>query len=125
MVDVMNTIRKLREERGFTQAELSRFADVSMRTIQNVEAGKPTTAPTRRKLLRALGLNYEQDAGWVFGHENCHRFVLMIDDHCLDKLKTHNGCVMTDDPEAELAQAVLNAHDKGSTRIWMTEKVVS
>ena len=35
-----NTLRKLRAERGWTQADLSRELDVSRQTVNSIETGK-------------------------------------------------------------------------------------
>ena len=61
------TLRELRRERGWTQPELARRARVSARTVYAIEHGDVAPhAATRRKLLRALGLTWE-DHVRIFG----------------------------------------------------------
>ncbi len=54
-------IRKLREEKGFSQEKLARLADVSNNTIVNIEAGKQKnpTIETIRKIAKALDITLE------------------------------------------------------------------
>ena len=57
--------KSLRANQGLTQQELASRAGVSLRTIQNMEAGKPTRPPTRRRVLQVLGLQYDvAEGGW-------------------------------------------------------------
>ncbi len=51
-----NRLRRLREERLLTQAELAEKAGVSARTLWSVENGNPCQISTRRAILRALGV---------------------------------------------------------------------
>ena len=61
------TLRELRRERGWTQRRLARLARVSARTVCSIERGDHAPhATTRRKLLRALKLSWE-DHERVFG----------------------------------------------------------
>ena len=54
----MNRLREYRRERMLTQRELARKARVSERTIFSIEAGRRCRLNTQRKLLVALGLDY-------------------------------------------------------------------
>ena len=49
-------VRELREERGYTQAELARRARVSRTFVIDVEAGKPTVETAKfMDIFQALG----------------------------------------------------------------------
>jgi DNA-binding XRE family transcriptional regulator len=51
-----NNVRRLREDRLLTKAELARKAGVSTLTIDRVEAGHPCRMDTKRKIILALGM---------------------------------------------------------------------
>jgi transcriptional regulator with XRE-family HTH domain len=57
MSDIGREIKRLREERGWTQAQLAVYAESSQPTVNQVESGKrnPSTR-TLEKLARALGV---------------------------------------------------------------------
>ncbi len=62
------SIKNLRIERGWTQAQLADFSGVSQRTIQRIEKGQPATAETAKCLaavfevpLKELGLTEALD----------------------------------------------------------------
>lgn len=58
---VAGRIRDLRTERRLTQEELAQRADVVVRTVQNLEAGRITPRhKTRRAIAKALGVPVEQ-----------------------------------------------------------------
>jgi DNA-binding XRE family transcriptional regulator len=61
----MNRVRELRENRLMTQAQLARKAKVALRTIHSVEKGMNCRMDTKRKILLALGLRFE-DKDHVF-----------------------------------------------------------
>jgi DNA-binding XRE family transcriptional regulator len=61
----MNRVRELRENRLMTQAQLARKARVALRTIHSVEKGMNCRMDTKRKILLALGLRFE-DKDHVF-----------------------------------------------------------
>jgi DNA-binding XRE family transcriptional regulator len=61
----MNRVRELRENRLLTQAQLARKAKVALRTIHSVEKGMNCRMDTKRKILLALGLRFE-DKDHVF-----------------------------------------------------------
>jgi DNA-binding XRE family transcriptional regulator len=54
-----NRVRELRENRLMTQAQLARKAKVALRTIHSVEKGMNCRMDTKRKILLALGLRFE------------------------------------------------------------------
>lgn len=60
-----NRVRELRENRLMTQAQLARRAKVALRTIHSVEKGMNCRMDTKRKILLALGLRFE-DKDQVF-----------------------------------------------------------
>jgi len=64
-VSRMNRVRELRENRLMTQAQLARKAKVALRTIHSVEKGMNCRMDTKRKILLALGLRFE-DKDQVF-----------------------------------------------------------
>lgn len=65
----MNRVRELRENRLMTQAQLARKAKVALRTIHSVEKGMNCRMDTKRKILLALGLRFE-DKDYVFPPRN-------------------------------------------------------
>ena len=60
-----NRVRELRENRLMTQAQLARKARVALRTIHSVEKGMNCRMDTKRKILLALGMRFE-DKDQVF-----------------------------------------------------------
>ena len=54
-----NRVRELREDRLMTQAQLARKAHVALRTIHSVEKGMNCRMDTKRKILLALGMRFE------------------------------------------------------------------
>ena len=60
-----NRVRELREDKLMTQAQLARKAKVALRTIHSVEKGMNCRMDTKRKILIALGLRFE-DKNVVF-----------------------------------------------------------
>ncbi len=64
-----NRVRELRENRLMTQAQLARKAKVALRTIHSVEKGMNCRMDTKRKILLALGLRFE-DKDYVFPPES-------------------------------------------------------
>ena len=62
---VINRVRELRENKLMTQAQLARKAKVALRTIHSVEKGMNCRMDTKRKILLALGLRFE-DKDHVF-----------------------------------------------------------
>ncbi len=62
---VPNRVRELRENKLMTRAQLARKAKVALRTIHSVEKGMNCRMDTKRKILLALGLRFE-DKDHVF-----------------------------------------------------------
>jgi len=60
-----NRVREFRENRLMTQAQLARKAKVALRTIHSVEKGMNCRMDTKRKILLALGMRFE-DKDHVF-----------------------------------------------------------
>ena len=60
-----NRVRELRENKLMTQAQLAKKAKVALRTIHSVEKGMNCRMDTKRKILLALGLRFE-DKDQVF-----------------------------------------------------------
>ena len=60
-----NRVREFREDRLMTQAQLAKKARVALRTIHSVEKGMNCRMDTKRKILLALGLRFEdKDQVW-------------------------------------------------------------
>ncbi len=55
-----NNVRKLREAKMLSKAELARLAGISPLTIDRIEKGKNCRLATKRKILLALGLKMSQ-----------------------------------------------------------------
>jgi len=53
-------LKRLRTEKGWSQEELAGRAIVSKKTVENIEAGKPTYAGTLAKLAKSLGIEAKQ-----------------------------------------------------------------
>jgi len=56
----MNRIRAARQARGWTQADLATRARVSARTIHAVEKGEDCRQATKRRILIALGVPWDE-----------------------------------------------------------------
>jgi DNA-binding XRE family transcriptional regulator len=56
---IINRVREFRENKLMTQAQLARKAKVALRTIHSVEKGMNCRMDTKRKILLALGLRFE------------------------------------------------------------------
>lgn len=57
---IMNTVKKLREERLMSKAELARLAGVSPITVDRIERGEDCRMETKRKILLALGFSLSE-----------------------------------------------------------------
>lgn len=64
-----NNLRKFRDERLVSKAELARRANLSVLTIDRVEKGFGCRMATKRKILEALGLSLA-DRVRVFGEDD-------------------------------------------------------
>jgi DNA-binding XRE family transcriptional regulator len=60
-----NRVREIREHKLMTQSQLARKARIALRTIHSVEKGLNCRMDTKRKILLALGLRFE-DKDLVF-----------------------------------------------------------
>lgn len=60
-----NRVRELRLNKLMTQAQLAKKAKVALRTIHSVEKGMNCRMDTKRKILLALGMRFE-DKDYVF-----------------------------------------------------------
>ena len=59
-MDQPNNVKKMREERMLSKAELARLAGISPLTLDRIEKGKACRMATKRKILLALGLTTHQ-----------------------------------------------------------------
>jgi len=59
-MDDGNNVRKMREAKMLSKAELARLAGISPLTLDRIEKGKECRLATKRKILLALGLPIEQ-----------------------------------------------------------------
>lgn len=81
-----NNVRRLREDRLLTKAELARKAGISTLTIDRVEAGMPCRMDTKRKIILALGMTVaEKDQVFVKTEENA------VDEDEVDATSHGNG----------------------------------
>ena len=55
-MEAKNNVRKLREAKMLSKAELARIAGISPLTIDRIEKGLRCRLATKRKILLALGL---------------------------------------------------------------------
>lgn len=51
----INSVRKIREAKMMSKAELARKADVTVQTIDRIEKGNDCRLDTKRKIILALG----------------------------------------------------------------------
>ncbi len=66
-----NNVRRLREDRLLSKAELARRAGVSPLTVDRIESGKPCRMDTKRKIILALGMTIdEKDQVFLAGDED-------------------------------------------------------
>jgi DNA-binding XRE family transcriptional regulator len=61
-----NHVKKLREERLMSKAELARIAGISPLTVNRIEKGGDCRMDTKRKIILALGLKLSEKSK-VFG----------------------------------------------------------
>ncbi len=69
----MNRIRAARQAHGWTQSELADRAGVSPRTIYAVERGRSCRQATKRRILNALAVPWEQRADYFGGPRSVRR----------------------------------------------------
>jgi DNA-binding XRE family transcriptional regulator len=70
-----NRVREIREHKLMTQSQLARKARIALRTIHSVEKGLNCRMDTKRKILLALGLRFE-DKDLVFPPRKPLDFIL-------------------------------------------------
>ena len=70
-----NRVREIREHKLMTQQQLARKARIALRTIHSVEKGLACRMDTKRKILLALGLRFE-DKDLVFPPRKPLDFIL-------------------------------------------------
>jgi transcriptional regulator with XRE-family HTH domain len=72
----MSTLRDLRQQRGWSQEDLGRLADMSTRTVWRAEHGEPISLATVRRLAGIMGLTPEQMAAvWADGKKEGAAYV--------------------------------------------------
>jgi len=59
-MDQRNNVKKIREGKMLSKAELARMAGISPLTLDRIEKGKACRMATKRKILLALGLKVSQ-----------------------------------------------------------------
>lgn len=59
-MDHRNNVKKIREAKMLSKAELARLAGISPLTVDRIERGKTCRLSTKRKILLALGLKVTQ-----------------------------------------------------------------
>jgi transcriptional regulator with XRE-family HTH domain len=59
-MDLTNNVKKLREARMLSKAELARLAGISPITLDRIENGQASQMATQRRILLALGLKVSQ-----------------------------------------------------------------
>lgn len=59
-MDQSNNVKKIREDKMLSKAELARMAGISPLTLDRIEKGKACQMATKRKILLALGLKIKQ-----------------------------------------------------------------
>ena len=64
-----NSVRKIRETKMMSKAELARKADVTVQTIDRIEKGNECRLDTKRKIILALGYKLA-DRTRIFEDEN-------------------------------------------------------
>ena len=57
--EMRNNVRRLREDRLLSKAELARRAGISPLTIDRIESGMRCRMDTKRKIILALGMTIE------------------------------------------------------------------
>jgi DNA-binding XRE family transcriptional regulator len=60
MMKYKNAVKKLREQKMMSKAELARLAGVSPVTIDRIERGEDCRMETKRKIILALGFSLSE-----------------------------------------------------------------
>lgn len=55
-----NPLREIRKLRGFSVSKLARLAEITERTVYNIEGGSHANMETLRKMAKALNVNVEE-----------------------------------------------------------------
>jgi len=66
---VMNSVKKIRESKMMSKAELARKASVTVQTIDRIEKGNDCRLDTKRKIIMALGFKLT-DRAKIFSDNN-------------------------------------------------------
>lgn len=66
-----NSVRKIREAKMMSKAELARKADVTVQTIDRIEKGNECRLDTKRKIILALGYKLA-DRSRIFMDDHGH-----------------------------------------------------
>jgi DNA-binding XRE family transcriptional regulator len=64
-----NNLKTIREKRLISKSELARDAEISLVTLDRIEKGYDCRLSTKRKILEALGLDFD-DKDNVFPENN-------------------------------------------------------
>ena len=64
-----NSVRRIRESKMMSKAELARKADVTVQTIDRIEKGNECRLDTKRKIILALGYKLA-DRTRIFKEDN-------------------------------------------------------
>ncbi len=59
---IQNNLKKIREKRLMSKAELARKAKISSLTIDRIESGNSCRLETKRKIIKALGYKLSERA---------------------------------------------------------------
>jgi len=68
-VSEFNNVRKIRESKMMSKAELARKANVTVQTIDRIEKGNECRLDTKRKIILALGYKLG-DRSKIFSEES-------------------------------------------------------
>lgn len=66
---VINSVKKIRESKMMSKAELARKANVTVQTIDRIEKGNDCRLDTKRKIIMALGYKLT-DRAKIFSDNN-------------------------------------------------------
>ncbi len=64
-----NSVRKIRESKMMSKAELARNANVTVQTIDRIEQGNECRLETKRKIILALGYKLSDRSRIFLGDE--------------------------------------------------------
>lgn len=69
LVVTINSVKKIRESKMMSKAELARKANVTVQTIDRIEKGNDCRLDTKRKIIMALGYNLA-DRAEIFANDD-------------------------------------------------------